>query len=385
MSKPLQVLSQSSFWNDLLKFYFQELHPISPLFSIKSFDPKTASPYLMSAIYYGAYCFGTEQPEEIADYMEKFADNCIKKIVRAPSMDNIRALVIFTQLYQWNGEHTLAKTLQGHMSRMSYALGLHLDCKKLSPIERYNRQVLFSAVKIVNVCISGSHGFAPNYLTESCNSDLSLIDCKWQLPDSSCAFNFDSNIENILYSLLITEFYNYSDKMNYIIWFPNFMELSVNSFNQMWNKKLSDLKSLFETTVSSLNQMKSEYIEMETSITDHISKAKMLYHDASLELYELFKHKHETLSRRNISTIIDHCHSLFETVVECSDYNPYYQYYAHVLGLHYLNIYPKCNPAQKTITKQRLSDLLIYMKSKYFSYYSLNYLLLKTGYDAIEE
>jgi hypothetical protein len=98
--------------------------------------------------------------------MEKLAVQNIKKLLRKASVDNMRALVIHTFITQLGGKLTLAKSLQAHLTRMSYFLGLHLNCSKLYPIYRFNRDQVLCAVRNVNLGLSGSNNFSFSYLTE---------------------------------------------------------------------------------------------------------------------------------------------------------------------------------------------------------------------------
>ncbi|KXN64720.1 hypothetical protein CONCODRAFT_80920 [Conidiobolus coronatus NRRL 28638] len=111
----------------------------------------------------------------------------------------------------------------------------------------------------------------------------------------------------------------------------------------------------------------------------------MTYHEAIIEMYELLKHRNKILQPSEVSVALDHCHELHHALSSAEEYSPYFQYFAHIIGLHYLNIYPKCSSSEKQRTKQKLLDLILFMRDKFYPYFSLSYLILKTGYDSLDE
>ncbi|KXN70169.1 hypothetical protein CONCODRAFT_17847 [Conidiobolus coronatus NRRL 28638] len=385
LTSALQLLCQESFWDGLISIYFNEFHVMCPLFSIQSFSKKTASPALLSAIYFSAYNFSKHKSKEITDYMGKLAAQNIKKIVKNASIDNLRALVIHTFIAQLEGKLTLAKSLQAYLTRMSYLLGLHLECGKLSPIDRYNRNLLYCSVRAANIEFSGSYNFSPSYLTEFGKEELNLYDPKWQLPTRSSPIYFENQAENQLYSISLTIFSKFCDILIRTVHIRAFFNLETNYFNKIWRSKLNNLKTIFENTSKELEGLKVDFPEFGAKVDPFQTLAKMQYHDCVIDMYEMLKHKSKSLKPCEISAILEHCHGLYQAITAAQDYNPYFQFYAHIIGLHYLNIYPKCSESDKLRTKQRLKSLILFIKDKFFSYYSLNYLLLRTGIDALDD
>lgn len=385
LTSPLQLLCQASFWESMITLYFTNFHPICPLFSIQSFDQNTASPSLLSAMYFCAYQFSKSQEKEVLEYMEKLAVQNIKKILKNTTMDNVRALVIHTFMAQWGGKLALAKSLQAHLSRMSYLLGLHLDCGKLSPIDRYNRNLIFCIVRTANIGISGSQNFSPNYLTEFGDEEVNLYDSKWQLPNPNSPIYFENPLENELYSLSLTRFFKFTDISAKTIWFPSFYNKEINTFNSMWNSKMNTIKIVFEDSIRYMEELKLIYPDFKHRIEPFETQVKMAYHEAVIEMYEVLKHKNKLLQPENVTTILNHCHQLYQVVITADNYNPYFQFFAHIIGLHYLNIYSRCTESQKLTTKKRLLDLILFVKNKFLKDFSLNYLILKTGYDSLDD
>ncbi|KXN70172.1 hypothetical protein CONCODRAFT_78993, partial [Conidiobolus coronatus NRRL 28638] len=266
---------------------------------------------------------------------------------------------------------------------MSYSLGLHLNYKNMSPVDRYNRKILLCLILRANRNLSGSICFTPNHLIELDKDHHILYDQKWQLPSPCSLMHFSNLLENQLYSLCLTQFFKFTDITGRTIWFPSFFKLEIATFNLIWQSKVNTLKDIFESTLKDFKTLKIKYEDFKTSIDSFEVQVKMQYHEAVIELYEVLKQKNKSLKPKEISCILSHCNNLYQVLTAPRNYSPYFQFFAHIVGLHYLNIYPKCSKSEKPKTKQRLKDLLLFMKDKLYSHYSLNYLILKTGYDAL--
>jgi hypothetical protein len=336
-------------------------------------------------MYYCAYQFSKQRPNEITEYMDKLANQNIKKVVKNATIDNIRALIIYTTLAQFSGNLVLTKSLQAHLSRMCYLLGLHLNYNKLSPVDRYNRDVVFCMARICDIHISGTYNFAPNYLTNYKKSKPHLYDIKQQLPQSNSLIYSINGIENELYSRCSTIYFKFLNISTDIAWFPSFFKLEANNFRKTWTYKIKELKNLYETSAKILKDLIDKYHVYKTTIAPFETYLKTTYYEAIIEMYEILKHRNKALQPNEVSVILKHCHYLYHILLTAETYNPYFQYYTHFIGLHYLSIYPRCSSLEKQRTKQRLLDLIVFMKDKLYSHFTLNYLILKTGYDSLDD
>jgi hypothetical protein len=336
-------------------------------------------------MYYCAYQFSKQRPNEITEYMDKLANQNIKKIVKNATIDNIRALIIHSSSAQFRGNLVLLKSLQAHLSRMCYLLGLHLNYNKLLPVDRYNRDLLFCMARTCGIRTSRSYNFAPNYLTNYKKSEPHLYDTKWQLPQSNSLIYSINEIENGLYSRCITTYFKFINISTDIAWFPSFFKLEANNFRKTWTYKIKELKDLYETSAKILKDLIDKHYIYKSTIAPFKAYLKAAYYEALIEMYEILKHRNMTLQPIEVSIILEHCHNLYHVLVTGENYGPYLQYLAHFIGLHYLNIYPKCSSLEKQRTKQRLLDLILFMKDKLYSHFNLNYLILKTGYDSLDD
>lgn len=94
---------------------------------------------------------------------------------------------------------------------MSHLLGLHLNLNKLTPIERYNRSKLFSTIHTSHICLAVMGHLALNYLTEIGDIRTDILEPEYQIPNIDCAFHYDTEDENILYTLCTDIYSNFCD------------------------------------------------------------------------------------------------------------------------------------------------------------------------------
>jgi hypothetical protein len=203
ISRPLHLLTQKSYLNNLITLYFKYLHPTAPLFSIHSFNPENTSKLLLSAIYYGGFQFMQDKPPELVKYFSKYAERNIKLAIKSLSLQGAQACFLYSYLMVLSGNFKLFKACQAHAIRMSYALGLHLNLKRLTPIQRYDRYQFFSSVKVYHNGFHGMGNLTLNQLTEVGYCNINILRPEYQIPNSKCAFYFDTEDENIVYGVCI--------------------------------------------------------------------------------------------------------------------------------------------------------------------------------------
>jgi hypothetical protein len=97
-TSPLQILANQSYWSSLLETFFQRIHTMYPIISIKHFNPKTASQSLLTAMYYAGYKLQPEHSNEVNSYMDNYALNSLKYLFRSCSLTAIQALYILCNL-----------------------------------------------------------------------------------------------------------------------------------------------------------------------------------------------------------------------------------------------------------------------------------------------
>ncbi|KXN65684.1 hypothetical protein CONCODRAFT_12661 [Conidiobolus coronatus NRRL 28638] len=140
-TSPLKLLTKSSFWESLLNVYFKSFYDSIPIFSIAQFNPKTAPESLLAAIYYTGYKSQPDQPKELTLYMDNYAKANLKLLIRECSLSAIQALLLYFSVYYYEGNAPLHYHCRAHATRIGYALGIHLDNKIFSELEKYTRRL----------------------------------------------------------------------------------------------------------------------------------------------------------------------------------------------------------------------------------------------------
>ncbi|KXN70156.1 hypothetical protein CONCODRAFT_7296 [Conidiobolus coronatus NRRL 28638] len=383
VARAIHIIYQQDFWDTLIDAYFHEFHPLLPTFSIKSFDIKTVSPTLLSAIYFCGFQYQTEQPKEVVEYMNTYSEKNIKKVTKRVSMSNARALVIYAFFKNLMGDVSMAKYCLGHLNHMSFALGLHLEYKQLSPIEQYNRKLLFSKIKVVNDNVNGSHKLTPLCIKEYGDFDLSIYDPKWQTPDDNCIINFPNAEENLVYAVCTTNYNKFVHVYVQLAWSPFFDTNDTLSFMDQWQKSMDYFTDLFNETIESYGALKSKYPRSIPKIMAFEFQIQLIYHQRMVDMYAILKRKLTKLTAKQHASILEHLEILFEHIIACPIYHPLVHYFAFLTGLHYLNIFPKSTIAQKKEIKMKLTRLISYINKRFLLRFSLNYLILKLGLNLI--
>lgn len=379
LARPLQVLSKSSFWDNLLKVYFTEVHPLNPVISIKSFNQTTTSKFLLSAIYYAGYNYQPNKSSELTAYMDNYAIKNVKSMIKICSLENVQASVIYATLYHMNGNISLARTCQSNATRMSYSLGLHIDNKKLTPIDRYNRQILFSRVRAINAGFSLFHQFPPSYLTEYGEFNPDAFQLKYQLPDKNCIIYHSDPLESYIYSECSTALTKFNEACNFIIW-----EFRVNKeiesvFHAEWDKSIQKIMCSFLEYCKVFTNLKKSYNQFKQKIEAYEFQTNIIYYHLTLEMYGILKSKKGTLTESEISNMIDLCDAFLEVIKKLPCYNPLCQFFRFFIGFNLITLYQSSNLTHKQLINIKLKPIVSYLTNTLTSFNYLNYLILKTG------
>jgi hypothetical protein len=380
ISRPLKLLAQKSYMDSLITLYFKYLHPLAPLFSIHSFNPKNASKLLLSAIYYGGFQFMQDKPPELIKYFNDYAERNIRLAVKLTSLQGAQTCFLYSFLMLISGNFKLFKACQAHAIRMSYALGLHLNSNRLTLIQKYDRFQFFSSVKVYHNGFHGMGNLALNQLTEigDCNTDI--LKPEYQIPNSKCAFYFDTEDENIVYGVCINtcfELYYIQSTQIYIL--GNCSENSIQSeFDKLFDKSQ---KKFLECNMT-FNFLLEQFPDIESSIQNYKFKLIINYHTLCLETYRILRYKVKKLKPSQISKMLNECILLFDTIVESQGRTQVTHTYPYAAGLNLISLYPIVNSIEKTLIKQKLQELLDYF-SRVPCIDKLSYLIIKNEYENI--
>jgi hypothetical protein len=379
IARPLQALYHQDFWDDLIQIYFKEFHIICPIFSIKSFNPRTASKFLLSAIYFAGFRLKQDQSKELVNYMNIYARYNIKNAIKSTSVANIQALILFTYFLDKSFDFNLFTVCKSHATRMGYQLGLHIDNKKLSPIERYDRKLLFAKIRSMNIGLSRFESYIPNYITEFGEFSLKSFDSELQFADRDTIIRSSTKEENHVYSICSTEATKLNDKCMYLIWHTSFNNIEKSLFKAKWTAIVKDIGDYFSNCIEKFNQLSIEYTQYKNEISMFEYHMKNSYHEIMLEMFGILNREQKGLTPQEIFQYLNHCQELLDSILNYLKFDPFSSFFAYLIGYNYLNIYPKCDKVQKQTILKNL-NLIINLSSENFTLSnSTNYLVLKTG------
>jgi hypothetical protein len=376
----MQLLTQQSFWNELITLYFQHLHPRIPLFSIHSFNPKTSSKTLLSAIYYGGLYCRQDKPPEIIEYFEEYAKQNIKEIIKKISLTNIQAIFIYSALMVFTGKLTLSRALLAHAVRMSYSLGLHLNLKSLYPIQQYNRLMLFSNIRALTLNLTGMSSLALGQLTEFGQLNSGILAPQWQIPNSSCVFYFDTEDENIIYGFCCDTYSRFHDDCSLSIW--TIGSCSINYIDNIFDEIFANINQKYFQCIQTFDLLVKEFPHHKPVVLSHKYQLIILYHNVNLERYKILKMRVNSLKPKQISNVIKAASLMFDSVVESESFIQHTHIFPYTVGLNFISIYSSCNRSQKLMVRDKLCEVVDYL-SKHFCADKLAYLIIKNEYESI--
>lgn len=379
-SRPLQLLGQPNYWSELTESYFQNIHPIIPLFSIHSFNPKTASKFLLSAIYYGGFLFMQYKPLELISYFSEYSKSNVKDISGSISLQSTQAMAIYAFLFIIDGNYTLSKHCQSQAIRMSYTIGLHLNLKKLTPILQYNRLKLFSVIFTVHIGCYAISQFSLNQITEYEDYNVLLLNPEYQVPNSNCSFYLDTEDENVVYGYCADTYSKVHFMVIRFLWTVN--KCSEKYLRTKFEKILADITQKYEEITLIYNRLSQEYPHLQFKIQTHRIHLALMYHPLILEAYRILKIKVKVLKPNQVSKMISETCIVFDSVIESKKFIPVTHVYPYTAGLNFIYLYPISNSFERSLIKQKLVQVLDLLSNSACSD-KLSYLIIKNEYELI--
>jgi hypothetical protein len=380
ISRPLQLLTQKSYWDNLIKLYFKHLHYTAPLFSIHTFNPITAGKYLLSAVYYGGFILSQDKHPELVKYFNDYAERNIKEATRSISLQNAQATLLYSILMLLTGNFKLFKSCQAHAIRMSYALGLHLNLKSISPIKQHDRFQFFSFTCSFHIGFYGMDNLTLSQLTELGNCNIEILKPEYQIPNSKCVFYFDSEGENIVYGVCIyTNFKLYYMQLMHIYNLAKYTDMSI---QPEFDAYINIGAQKYYESISTFNFLSKEFPHLESDIKGYRFKSTTYYHTLNLEMYRILRYKLKKFTSKKISKMLDECVMLFDSIMESQGITQVTHTYPYSAGLNFVSLYSIVNTSEKSLIKLKLCKLLDYF-SKGPIIDKLSYLIIKKEYENI--
>jgi hypothetical protein len=380
LCRPLQLLAQKSYWDELIKSYFQHLHPILPFFSVHSFNPLTIEKSLLSAVYYGGFQFMQSKPPELTEYFNEFAIINIKEAAKKFSFQSAQAVNLYSYIMLVTGKFTLSKVCQAYTIRMVYALGIHLNIKNLSPIKKYNRLMLFSSIFTIHMSFSLISHTDFNHLTEVIDCNIEPLESEYQIPNSNCTFHFDSEDENVVYGVIADTFYKSYYSQTKSLW--SISKCNEHSIIDQFDRIINEINMKYAKCLQTFDVLLQDFPKLKSKILSQKSKLILFHHMNNLEIYRILKSKIMVLNSKQISCMINECSLLFDSVVESQGFEQVSYMHPYSAGINFIRLYHISNSYQKSIIKQKLKEILDFLSNRVCTD-KLSFLVIKNGYELI--
>jgi hypothetical protein len=382
ISRPLQLLTQKSYWDSLINLYFNHFHHAIPLFSIHTFNPETTGKYLLSGIYYAGFLLTQDKPPELVKYFNEYAENNIKEATKSISVQNAQATFLYSFLMLIIGNFKMFKACQAHTIRMSYALGLHLNLKSLSTIQRYDRFQFFSTVCAVHIGFYGLDDLTLNQLTELGDCNIEILKPEYQIPNSKCAFYFDTEDENIVYGVCThTYFLLLYLQSQYLC---NLSKCNDQSIQAEFDTISNNTTEKYYVSISTFDFLLKEFPHLEPNILFFKFKLIHVYRIINIEMYRLLRYKLNKFTPKQITKMLNECVILLDSIIESQKFTQITHAFPYSAGLHLVSLYPIAKSSEKSLIKQKLFELIDYL-SKGPIVDKLSYLIIKKEYENIKK
>lgn len=379
IARPLLLVLQKTFWMSLIESYFNYFHPVCTLFSLSNFDPKTASESLLSAIYFAGFVTQFNLPEEVKSYMHEYATISIKKILFKVNISNAQALGIYSYAYYVNGKSSLSRVCLSHFARMSHALGIGINRKKLSAIDQYNRKLINNNIRLYYIWSKlGPSSY--DISSEEHEDDLEIYESNFQYPNPSL-YLYNDEYERTLYSVFCCQLSKITDfNLINISKFCKYDSKKIRMEIGQLNSKADEIYKDAKLTLESVINLAPEY----KSLTkNYLELVKAVYLLCTLSICSKIL---ETSKKREpdvIQSILDKSIELWDLISANIIFIEIWNWAPIVVSFHLIQIFPNCTKTQKKSIKFILNSIINLFKKNGFNLNSINYLILKTQFNLL--
>ncbi|KXN66977.1 hypothetical protein CONCODRAFT_11063, partial [Conidiobolus coronatus NRRL 28638] len=382
-TSPLKLLTKSSFWENLLNVFFQNPYEKTPIFSIAHFNPKTAPQSLLAAIYYTGYKSQPDQPKELTLYMENYAKANLKLLLRQCSLSAVQALLIYYIAYYREGNIPLHFTCRAHATRIGYALGIHLDNKIFSELEKYTRRLALIKLRCINIVGSSSHNLTANFLTEFGPLNIKSIEPKWQTSNKSSVIYYEDENERLLYAVCSAHFINFFDELKYSVNNSLYSSARESRYKSEWNKTRKDITRVYQKYTRIFQSLNSVYPDYTQITSKYEFQICIFYHDTMVDMNSKLINKIEDLNSSDIDKAVYHLDWMFNYIYSNNQARTFTQTLITLLGYQYLSYYKLCSPSTRQNIQAKLVQMIQTLAIYYIPSNALSFIILKNGYRSI--
>ncbi|KXN68274.1 hypothetical protein CONCODRAFT_9503 [Conidiobolus coronatus NRRL 28638] len=382
-TSPLQLLTKSSFWENLLNAYFKNFYDRIPVLSIAHFDPKTASQHLLAAIYYAGYKSQPDQPEELTSYMESKAKENLKLLIRQCSLSAIQALLVYFLVYFREGNISLHYTCRAHATRIGYALGIHLDNKIFSELEKYTRRLVIISLRSINIVGSSSHNLSASFLTEFGSLNTKPTELEWQTLSKSSVIYYEDENERVFRGMSYTHYINFIEKLKYSIHCSLYSTVKDSRYKFEWNKTRKDVTRVYQKYIRIFQSLSSTHPNYSQIASKYEVQVCLYYHDTMVDMYSKLVSKFEDLNSSDIDDALCHLNWMLKYILSNNQSAATMQIHLIILGYQYICFYKLCNTSTKQTIQSKLAQIIQALSIYYTPSNALSFIILKNGYKSI--
>ncbi|KXN67338.1 hypothetical protein CONCODRAFT_19680 [Conidiobolus coronatus NRRL 28638] len=358
-SNSLNLVNDPNFWTELIKLYIEFCLPSDDLlFWIPAPIPKAS---------------------RINSIHESIIQSKSKKDSIHAKFANIQALYIYCQVLFNNGEISLTRNCFATLSRMLYALGIHLDAAKFDLDTNFNRKLILRRVSIFDISLAGTYKFYPNYIVELPKFSNALYDINWYLtPSKWSKFEEKESIKEYLEASITVIKNKFYDKTCNIIDFTINSSTKALRNDKLVKTKLKSLNLAYSEVLGHSQNLKWSYPQQVKIIEKFELSVKVSYIHLSLILLECWKlnkqGKNPQLTQKTLKFSI----GLFELISQSESYKTDVFYY-YLLGFSLLSNIKDFDKEGKSKALEVLEKLKVIVEQNHHEFNNLNLLLLGTG------
>lgn len=320
------------------------------------------------------------RPTEIMYCFSQGAKDDIKELARVVSFKNLQVIALYSFIFILTGDFALSRACQTHAIRMSYSLGVHLNLKKLSPIQQYDRLKVFSTICTIHIGLSGASHLALNYITEVGESNSEITIPEYQIPNKNCAFYFDTEDENIEYGICTDTFTRFHDDVSISHW--KLSQCSDRRIQDEFEKGLIEINQRYLDCLENFNILLQEFPHLKTRILSQKFQLELMYRELNLEKYRVLKSRVKYLKSYQIYNMYDECCSLLNTVIDSQDYLQPLHIFPYSAGINFISLYYMSNSSLRVLIVEKLADLMYFISNRHCDD-KLAYLAIKNEYEVI--
>ncbi|KXN70181.1 hypothetical protein CONCODRAFT_163580, partial [Conidiobolus coronatus NRRL 28638] len=368
-------------WLDLIRLHILHYSEFVRLLSYSNLNPNCIPQTLLIAIYYSGYQFRKDKPPALTKYMERLFDLNFRKVICKPSFQNLQALYIYMNEYFGSGKLSLSRACLAHITRMSYALGIHINTNRFSNDTKFERKNLFREISSFDLLFSGSFKLKPSYIAELPNLDPSLYRAsKYLIPENLLNSEIINNRLNMLKSTMNSFKKLYGNKTIELIRFDFVSATNDIELEKLCKDRLDLLNKSYNELTATVRKLKIEYSEF----TKEIEIFEIKFHPSRFHI-ALIILEYGRINQFNSSQAL-----LRETLKVCDNMYFYLQqdpntldFYNYLLCFTYLSILKQLDQIESGIIISRVNNIFETLSPDEFN--NLNYLMLSSALKIIKK